>query len=127
MNEYQRYEFMTSRSAAHTRATRCGQYALRSHRGLVHPRARRISAGQLKHDPIQVLHEFFDGFLFWASWGAPQLALRFPHGILPVDLVDDYELDEAVIFTQHPDYDLLDIASANWKRPANGSSINWDR
>src|SRR5205807_8201390 len=50
--------------------------------------------GDFKHDPIDVLHKFFDGFLYWANWGAPELALRFPHGILPADLIDGYDLDD---------------------------------
>ena len=64
-----------------------------------------------------MLHEFFDGFLYWANWGAPELALRFPHGILPIDLLDGYDLAEVVTFTQHPDYDLLDIHFGDLEAP----------
>jgi hypothetical protein len=64
-----------------------------------------------------VLHEFFDGFLYWANWGAPELALRFPHGSLPVDLLDGYELADVVTFTQHPDYDILDIHVGELEAP----------
>ena len=39
-----------------------------------------------------MLREFFDGFLYWANWGSRELAFRFPHGILPADLIADYDL-----------------------------------
>ena len=64
-----------------------------------------------------MLHEFFDAFLYWANWGTPELAFRFPHGILPVDLIDGYDLDEFVTFTQYPDYDILDIHFGEMEGP----------
>src|SRR5262249_30390833 len=70
-----------------------------------------------KHDPLQVLHDFFDGFLYWANWGAPEVALRFPHGILPDDLLGGFELDEVVTFRQDPDYDILDIQFGELEAP----------
>jgi hypothetical protein len=73
--------------------------------------------GDFKHDPIDVLHKFFDGFLYWANWGAPELALRFPHGILPADLIDGYDLDDFVTFTRHSDHDILDIHFGEMEGP----------
>ena len=64
-----------------------------------------------------MLHKFFDGFLYWANWGNPQLALRFPHGVLPGDLIGDYDYDEFVTFTQHSDYDILDIHFTEMEPP----------
>ena len=64
-----------------------------------------------------MLHTFFDGFLYWANWGSPELALRFPHGILPADLIDGYDLDAFVTFTRHPDYDILDIHFGEMEGP----------
>jgi hypothetical protein len=129
MSEYQRYEWMTSDRPL-TRAQLDAVNRLSSHIDASSTRALvEYQWGDFKHDPLQVLHEFFDGFLYWANWGAPELALRFPHGILPVDLLDGYELDEVVTFTQHPDYDLLDIhfgeldAPDEWVDYALGSLI----
>ncbi len=73
--------------------------------------------GDFKHDPIKVLREFFDGFLYWANWDAPELVFRFPHGILPKELLDDYDLDEFLRFTQHKDYDILDIHFSEMESP----------
>src|SRR5438093_10707287 len=80
--------------------------------------------GNFKHNPIKVLHEFFDGFLYWANWGSPRLAFRFPHGTLPVDLLEGYDLDDFVTFTQPPDYDILDSHFGELK--ASGS-CTWMR
>src|SRR5450755_4528796 len=102
MSEYQRYEFMTVDRPL-TRAQLDAVNTLSSHieasstHALIEYQWRNF-----KHDPIQVLHEFFDGFLYWANWGAPELPLRFSHGILPDDLIDGYDLDEVVTFTLHP-------------------------
>jgi hypothetical protein len=117
MSEYQRYEWMTSDRPL-TRAQLDAVNQLSSHIDASSTRALvDYQWGDFKHDPLQVLHEFFDGFLYWANWGAPELALRFPHGILPDDLLDGYELDEVVTFIQHPDYDLLDIHFGDLEAP----------
>src|SRR5260370_10470980 len=73
--------------------------------------------GNFKHNPIDVLHKFFDGFLYWANWGAPELAFRFPHGILPVDLIDGYDFEDFVTFTRYADYDILDIHFGEMEAP----------
>jgi hypothetical protein len=117
MSEYQRYEFMTSDRPL-TRAQLDAVDALSSHIEASSTHAIiEYHWGDFKHDPIKVLHKFFDGFLYWANWGAPELALRFPHGILPVDLIDGYDLEEFVTFTQHPDYDILDIHFGEMEGP----------
>src|SRR5947209_2899913 len=73
--------------------------------------------GDFKHDPIEVLRKYFDGFLYWANWGSPQLAFRFPHGILSADLIEGYDLDDFVTFTRRPDYDILDIQFGEMEAP----------
>jgi hypothetical protein len=117
MSEYQRYEFMTIDRPL-TRAQLDAVNALSSHIEASSTHALiEYHWGDFKHDPIDVLHKFFDGFLYWANWGAPELALRFPHGILPVDLIDGYDLEDFVEFTQYPDYDILDIHFGEMEGP----------
>lgn len=117
MSEYQRYEFMASDRPL-TRAQLDAVNALSSHIEASSTHALiEYQWGDFKHDPIKVLHTFFDGFLYWANWGSPKLALRFPHGILPDELIDGYELDEFVTFTRHPDYDILDIHFGGMEGP----------
>src|SRR6266704_5383227 len=117
MSEYQRYEFMTIDRPL-TRAQLDAVNDLSSHIEASSTHALiEYHWGDFKHDPIKVLHEFFDGFLYWANWGSPQLALRFPHGILPVDLIDGYDLEDFVTFTRYPDYYILDIQFGEMEGP----------
>ena len=117
MSEYQRYEFMTIDRPL-TRAQLDEVNALSSHIEASSTHALiEYHWGDFKHDPIEVLREFFDGFLYWANWGAPELALRFPHGILPKDLINGYDLDEFVTFKRYPDYDILDIHFGEMEAP----------
>src|SRR6266550_1915766 len=94
MSEYQRYEFMTIERPLTGEQLEAVE-ALSSHIEASSTHALiEYHWGDFKHNPIDVLHKFFDGFLYWANWGSPQLAFRFPHGILPDDLIDGYDLDE---------------------------------
>jgi len=117
MSEYQRYEFMTNDRPL-TQAQLEAVNGLSSHIETSSTHALvEYDWGDFKHDPIAVLHEFFDGFLYWANWGAPRLAFRFPHGILPADLLTGYDLDDLVTFTRHTDHDILDIHFAELEAP----------
>ena len=117
MSEYQRYEFMTIDRPL-TRAQLDEVNELSSHIEASSTHALiEYHWGDFKHEPITVLREFFDGFLYWANWGSPELAFRFPHGILPADLIDDYDFDDFVTFTQYKDYDILDIHFGEMQGP----------
>src|SRR5205814_9280072 len=117
MSEYQRYEFMTIDRPL-TREQLDAVDDLSSHIEASSTHALiEYHWGDFKHDPIDVLHKFFECFLYWANWGSPQLAFRFPHGILPPDLIEGYDLDDFVTFTQHSDYDILDIHFGEMEAP----------
>ena len=117
MSEYQRYEFMTS-DAPLTRAQLDEVSHLSSHIEASSTHALiEYHWGDFKHDPLDVLLRYFDGFLYWANWGAPQLAFRFPHGVAPGNLLDDYDFEEFVTLIQHPDFDILDIHFGEMEGP----------
>jgi hypothetical protein len=117
MSEYQRYEFMTIDRPL-TREQLDAVNTLSSHIEASSTHAFiEYHWGNFKHDPIKVLREFFDAFLYWANWGSPELAFRFPHGILPADLIDDYDREEFVTFKRYSDYDILDIHFAEMEAP----------
>ena len=117
MSEYQRYEFMTVDRPL-TREQLDAVDSLSSHIEATSTHAIvEYNWGDFKHDPIKVLHEFFDGFLYWANWGSHRLAFRFPHGTLPADLLDGYDLEDFVAFTRHPKYDILDIHFREMEAP----------
>lgn len=117
MSEYQHYEFMTIDRPL-TREQLDAVNTLSSHIEASSTHALIIYHwGDFKHDPIDVLHKYFDGFLYWANWGAPELAFRFPHGILPADLVDGYDLEDFVTFTRYREHDILDIHFGEMEAP----------
>lgn len=117
MSEYQRYEFMTVDRPLTPQELREVE-SLSSHIEASSSHAFiEYHWGDFKHDPIAVLREFFDGFLYWANWGSPQVAFRFPHGMLPANLLEGYDLDEWATFSQHADYDILDIHFGEMESP----------
>ncbi len=117
MSEYQRYEFMTVDRPL-TKAQLNAVNALSSHIEASSTHALiEYHWGDFKHDAIDVLHKFFDGFLYWANWGTPQLAFRFPRGILPIKLIDGYDFDDFVKFTRYKEYDILDIHFGEMEAP----------
>ncbi|MGH2487304.1 MAG: hypothetical protein ACRDHE_14950, partial [Ktedonobacterales bacterium] len=119
MSEYQRYEFMTGDRPL-SRDQLAEVRKLSSHVGASSTHALiEYHWGNYKHDPLDTLYRYFDGFLYWANWGAPQLAFRFPHGLLPADLLAEYgmDLDEFVTFTACADYDILDIHFGEMETP----------
>ncbi|MBV9615380.1 MAG: hypothetical protein JO031_07990 [Ktedonobacteraceae bacterium] len=117
MSEYQRYEFMTvDRPLTRQELDEVNDLSSHIEASSTHALI-EYHWGDFKYDPIKVLHEFFDGFLYWANWGSPRLALRFPHGILPADLIDGYDFDEFVTLTRHQDYDILDIHFGEMEGP----------
>src|SRR5690348_12889121 len=117
MSEYQRYEFMTIDRPL-TRAQLEEVNDLSSHIEASPTHAFiEYHWGDFKHDPIKVLRKYFDGFLYWANWGSPELAFRFPHGVLPADLIENYDFDEFVTFTRRADYDILDIHFSEMEAP----------
>lgn len=117
MSEYQRYEFMTvDRPLTRDQLEAVNDLSSHIEASSTHAII-EYNWGDFKYDPIEVLREFFDGFLYWANWGSPQLALRFPHGILPADLIQAYDFDDFVTFTRHADFDILDIHFGEMEAP----------
>jgi hypothetical protein len=117
MSEYQRYEFMTIDQPL-TKAQLDAVNELSGHIEASSTHATiEYHHGDFKHDPIEVLYDYFDGFLYWANWGSPRLALRFPHGTLPADLLEGYDFDEFVTFKKRKSYDILDIHFGEMQSP----------
>jgi hypothetical protein len=117
MSEYQRYEFMTvDRPLTAEQLEEVEELSSHIEATATHAVV-EYNWGDFKHDPIKVLREYFDGFLYWANWGSPQLAFRFPHGILPPDLIEDYDFDDLVTFARYRDYDILDMQFGELEAP----------
>ncbi len=79
MSEYQRYEFMTvDRPLTKAQLNAVNDLSSHIEASSTHALIEYHWSG-FRYDPIKVLHQYFDGFLYWANWGSPRLALRFPH------------------------------------------------
>jgi hypothetical protein len=111
MSEYQRYEFMTiDRPLTGAQLDEVNELSSHIEASSTHALIEYHWSG-FKHDPIKVLYKFFDGFLYWANWGSP-------HGILPANLIDDYDFEDFVTFTEHNDFDILDIHFGELEGPS---------
>ena len=118
MSEYQRYEFMTvDRPLTRVQLEEVNSLSSHIEASSTHALI-EYNYGDFKYDPLEVLRDYFDGFLYWANWGSPRLAFRFPHGLLPANLLDSYNFDTFfVTFTQYADYDILNILFGEMEGP----------
>ena len=65
--------------------------------------------GSFKHDPRQVLIQYFDAYFFQANWGSLRLMFRFPKGMLEESQLGPYLGGEYVSFETVGDCQVLDI------------------
>ena len=65
--------------------------------------------GNFKHDPLAVLGNYFDAFLYFANWGTRQLAFRFPKELLDTLPLQPYLWEDRVDCL--PGNDLLLVIS----------------
>jgi hypothetical protein len=90
MSEYQYYEFLaldqplTEKQHAELRSisTRAEFTATRF--------VNEYHWGDLKGDPLQMVKEYFDAFLYLANWGTRQLMFRLPRGVLDSETTGQY-------------------------------------
>jgi hypothetical protein len=80
------------------------------------------SWGDFKHDPCQVLLQYFDAHLYMANWGMHRLLFRFPKSVIDprairpycredfitLDLKGNYYLLEFSMDDEEPDYEWLE-------------------
>ncbi|MBX2999369.1 MAG: hypothetical protein KF893_12715 [Caldilineaceae bacterium] len=62
-----------------------------------------------KHDPIQVLADYFDVFFYFANWGSKRLAFRFPKALLDAQAIQPYLVDTYATLESFGDYYVLDF------------------
>ncbi|MGD2158057.1 MAG: hypothetical protein PVG32_14370 [Anaerolineales bacterium] len=62
-----------------------------------------------RHDPKQVLLEYFDADFYMANWGTLRLMFRFPKGLVEEEAITPYLLEEFVSFETVGDYQILDL------------------
>lgn len=123
MSEYQYYEWQTIDRPL-TSAQQAEVDQLSSHIYVTSTRAQvDYSWGDFKHDPLDVLADYFDAYLYMANWGSLNLAFRFPQNLLNVAEIEPYLDEDHVTLEQRKGYyilafDMEDESSyADWIEP----------
>lgn len=65
--------------------------------------------GDFNGDPLELVKEYFDGFLYWANWASKQLMLRLPRTAVDVDAMRAYCIGESVCLHVNKKHVILDI------------------
>ncbi|MGL4651188.1 MAG: hypothetical protein ACRC1H_17410, partial [Caldilineaceae bacterium] len=63
--------------------------------------------GSFKHDPLKVLVQYFDAYLYFATWGNRTLAFRFPAGLLDAGIVKAFGWKTCLEFRTEGESQLL--------------------
>ena len=97
MSEYQYYEWLALDTLL-TDAQVGAVERLSSHMDVVTEAQAVVtySYGDFKHDPLKVLVNYFDAFLYAANWGARTLAFRFPKSLLTKKALSPYLLEDVI-------------------------------
>jgi hypothetical protein len=109
MSEYQYYEFL-----ALDRPLTAEQRAeLRSISSRAEISATRFvneyQWGDLKGDPLQMVKDYFDAFLYLANWGTRHVMFRLPHGVLDPETVGRYRGTDTASFIETDSHLILNL------------------
>jgi len=123
MSEYQYYEWQTIDRPLSS-SEREAVSGLSSHMDMATSTQAIVtySWGDFKHDPRQVLLQYFDAHLYMANWGTRRLSFRFPKSVidphairlycreefLTLELSGNYYILEFSLDDEEPDYEWLE-------------------
>lgn len=63
-----------------------------------------------RHDPKQVLMDYFDAYFYCANWGSLQLMFRFPKGLVDEEAIAPYCDGDLISFESRGNYNVLDLS-----------------
>jgi hypothetical protein len=69
------------------------------------------SWGDFKHDPKEVLLQYFDAFLYDSNFGVRELMFRLPKSLVDMEQFLPYLIEDAIMLEQHGDYFVLHIGA----------------
>ena len=130
MSEYQYYEWQTIDRVL-TPQEQMEVDSLSSHIEVTASRAVvTYHWSDFRHDPKQVLLDYFDAYFYCANWGTLQLMFRFPKGLIDKEAVASYCDGEIISFESRGNYDVLDLSfyadgyypGDGWMEAENGLS-----
>ena len=109
MSEYQYYEWQAIDRVL-TPEEQAAVERLSSHIDVTASQAIvEYSWSDFKHDPKQVLLEYFDAHLYLANWGSRRLIFRFPKGLLDESTIKAYCVPYHISFETSGNFQVLDI------------------
>lgn len=110
MSEYQYYEWQTIDRPLNARE-QADVNGLSSHMDTVTSTQAIVtySWGDFKHDPKQVLLQYFDAFLYDSNFGVRELMFRLPKKLVDVDLFQPYLIEDRIMLEQRGAYFILHI------------------
>jgi len=110
MSEYQHYEWLAIDRPL-TKDQLREVNALSSHMEMVTPTQALVTYewGNFKHDPLKVLAQYFDAFLYTANWGTRRVAFRLPQAAIDTAALDHYLIPDVLDYEVAAPYVLLNI------------------
>jgi hypothetical protein len=109
MSEYQYYEWQTIDRLL-TSAEQAAVEDLSSHIEVSSSRAVvTYDWSDFRHDPRQVLLDYFDAHYYYANWGSLRLMFRFPKEVLDRDDVEPYCFEDFITYKAVGNFQVLDL------------------
>lgn len=109
MSEYQFYEFR----AVDRRLTHDDKQEIRKLSSRVEPTDTTATFvynySDFRHDPYQVLLQYFDAMLYITNWGNRQLMFKFPKGAIPDHIMKTYQFEDNMVWTHEKTCSILNI------------------
>jgi hypothetical protein len=110
MSEYQYYEWQTiDRPLSASEQAQVND--LSSHMDTVTSTQAVVtySWGDFKHDPKEVLLEYFDAFLYDSNFGVRTIMFRLPKNLVDLPTLQPYLLEDWIMLEEHGHYFILEI------------------
>lgn len=109
MSEYQYYEFLALDQPL-TAKQRAELRSISSRAEITATRfVNEYQWGDLKGDPLQMVKEYFDAFLYLANWGTRQVMFRLPHGVLDPEAAEQYCATDTASFIETDSHLILNL------------------
>jgi hypothetical protein len=107
MSEYQYYEFLALDQPL-TVEQRAELRSISSRAEITATRfVNEYQWGDLKADPLQMVTEYFDAFLYLANWGTRQVMFRLPLGVLDPETAGRYCATDSASFVETDSHLIL--------------------
>ncbi|MGN6679875.1 MAG: hypothetical protein ACTHKL_19100 [Streptosporangiaceae bacterium] len=109
MSEYQYYEFLALDRPL-TAEQRAELRSISSRAEITATRfVNEYQWGDLKGDPLQMVREYFDAFLYLANWGTRQVMFRLPHGVLDPETAGQYCATDSASLVETDSHLILNL------------------